>query len=164
MSPPAFQEYAANWLGDRKFRRMSLAERGLLFSLRLELWVNKSIPSSITDIAEELRLSAEDVSMAFTDSVRSFLYEDNGLLTCPALEEYRSILSARREALSRGGARGGKKTQQRNKDVREQARLQAEVKPLSLVSSSPNIDSLGSLSKEEFQEWSEEFSRSPMNR
>ena len=42
---PAYQEYASDMLASVDYRMLTLAQRGLLWSLRLELWVNKKLPA-----------------------------------------------------------------------------------------------------------------------
>ena len=42
--PPAFQEYAAAMMAKTDYRLMSLAGRGLLYTMRLECWVNLTCP------------------------------------------------------------------------------------------------------------------------
>jgi hypothetical protein len=59
--PPAFQEYPASILAERNFRLMSLPERGLLFTIRLECWVNGSVPSLPDELAKYLGLNPTDV-------------------------------------------------------------------------------------------------------
>ena len=44
--PPAYQEYAATILAQLPFRAMNLQDRGLLFTMRLECWVNTRLPSN----------------------------------------------------------------------------------------------------------------------
>lgn len=49
-TPPAYQEYAADMLSNRHFRMMTLQQRGLLYTLRLECWVNGSVPCDLTSL------------------------------------------------------------------------------------------------------------------
>lgn len=43
---PAYQEYAATILAQLSFRTMTLQERGLLYTMRLECWVNMRLPQN----------------------------------------------------------------------------------------------------------------------
>ena len=43
-TPPAYQEYAASVIANGDYRVLSLAERGLLYTLKLECWVNHRVP------------------------------------------------------------------------------------------------------------------------
>lgn len=68
--PPAFQEYAADILVNKHFRLMSLEERGLLFTLRLECWANITIPSNQEELAKYLGIGVDELSRAFTKRIR----------------------------------------------------------------------------------------------
>lgn len=53
---PAFQEYAATMLALLPFRTMTLQDRGLLYTMRLECWVNVRLPYNHNDLAKVLGL------------------------------------------------------------------------------------------------------------
>ena len=77
--PPAFQEYAATMMASIDFRTMSLAARGLLYTMRLECWVNRQLPSDPARLALMLGFDATEVSallpkvIGFFGKVRSQL-------------------------------------------------------------------------------------------
>ena len=52
--PPAYQEYASNMLANISFRSMDLAQRGLLYTMRLECWANESLPSNVDTLSNVL--------------------------------------------------------------------------------------------------------------
>ena len=85
--PPAFQEYAATILSSKAFRGMNLSQRGLLFTMRLECWVNQSVPSLSNGLAKYLGLSHQDVSDALSADVISFFNESDSSYVCPELED-----------------------------------------------------------------------------
>ena len=60
--PPAFQEYAATMMASIDFRTMSLAARGLLYTMRLECWVNRQLPSDPVRLTHMLGFDATEVS------------------------------------------------------------------------------------------------------
>ena len=103
--PPAFQEYAASMLSNLSFRTMTLQERGLLYTLRLECWVNKQLPSNHHDLAKVLGLPVEEVAASLT-AVMEFLAITGNLIVCPELENYRTHLAERKLKQSQGGKRG----------------------------------------------------------
>ena len=51
---PAYMEYAANILAKREWRSMTLAERGLWISMKLECWPNQGIPADETQLSHYL--------------------------------------------------------------------------------------------------------------
>ncbi|CAN1520477.1 hypothetical protein MCEKH45_01087 [Methylophilaceae bacterium] len=104
--PPAYVEYAATILANRQYRLMSLAERGLLYTIRLECWENIQVPASPDELAKYISCDVSDVKAALTDRVKSFLSEKENSLTCPELEDYRQHLAERREKQSKGGKDG----------------------------------------------------------
>lgn len=111
-APPAFQEYASDILSNRNFRSASLSEKGLIHLLRCELWVNKSLPSNLDDLANYLYLNLDELKGTYTNRVSSFFAIQNNELICPELDAYREKLKVRWEKQSKGGKNGGKKTQE----------------------------------------------------
>lgn len=130
---PAYQEYASDWLANRRWRLMSLGERGLLDTMRKECWVNRSIPSNVFEIAKIFNLQEEDVLKCLSSNVLSFFAIEGANLTCPELEAYREKLNERHNKLKEGGSNGGKATQKKRFEelTTLEARLEAGVKPLS---------------------------------
>ncbi len=104
--PPAYQEYAASTLANRNFRLMTLAERGLFHTLRLECWQNSQVPATINELAKYFGFDAGDIKGALSEKVKSFFSEENGLFTCPELEDYRQHLKEIRANQSKGGKKG----------------------------------------------------------
>lgn len=126
---PAFQEYASDLLADRNFKMMSLSERGLLYTLKCECWVNRVIPADPEDLAKYLGLQPNDIKGGLTRRVLGFFTECNGDMLSPELERYRQQLEARRQRQSMGGAKGGKTTQAKNKKVQAilETKLQGSI-------------------------------------
>lgn len=85
--PPAFQEYAAQLMARTEYRVLSLAAHGLLYSLRLECWVNKSMPSNPTVLARVLGVEKHEVDDALPQ-IMPFLASKDGQLSCPELDDY----------------------------------------------------------------------------
>ena len=104
--PPAYQEYAATILADRNFRLMTLAERGLFFSMRLECWQNNAVPAIENDLAKYLGSELSETQQAFTTRVKSFFTLNDGWFCCPELDDYRQHLDERKTKQSEGGKRG----------------------------------------------------------
>ena len=117
---PAFQEYAADMLANRNYRTMSLAERGLLDTLRRECWVSGSVPSDIAEMAKILGYPEAEIALAFTKSVSSFFELIDTDLIAPDLEKYRVELAQRKQKMAAGGRTGGIKTQERNRSTPDQ--------------------------------------------
>ena len=177
--PPAFQEYASDILSNIKFRRLSLPERGLWQTMRLECWVNKSLPANPEDLAILLNIRVEDVHKSLTPAVLDLFECVNGQLSCRELEELRANMNASRDAKSEGGRRGGLTTQRKrhltvisdkpnpigDTKGRVQGDVQADLKLLSR-----NERSRGDTNKEEFIKkddsedlWVTEFVGSPLS-
>ena len=126
---PAYQEYATDMLANRTFRLMGLAEKGLLWQMRMEYWANNSLPASVDELAKTLGLSPSEVLDAFSPSVQSFFQNRGEGFYSPELEGYRENCLAKREKLSVSGQKGGQSTQSKHKQVK--ATLEASLKPLS---------------------------------
>lgn len=115
--PPSFQEYAASILANKEFRLMSLSERGLLFTMRLECWENQNLPSNQKELASYLRCEINDFEKVITERVKSFFIETEGSYICPELENYRQHIKTIRESQSSGGKKGAAKTNKRWKEI-----------------------------------------------
>lgn len=115
--PPAFQEYAATILSNKDFRVMNLSQRGLLFTMRLECWVNQSVPSLSNELAKYLGVSHQELSDALSKEVLSFFIDSGSSYTCQELEDYRQHLNEQREKQRAGGRKGAAKTNQKWSDI-----------------------------------------------
>ncbi|MFM1911820.1 MAG: hypothetical protein RJB18_1211 [Pseudomonadota bacterium] len=108
--PPAYQEYAATTLSTREFKFMTMEERGLLYTIKLDCWLNNSIPSNHEELAKYFGVPVEQINSAFTDNVKSFLKHVGNSYECIDIEIYRNQLNARLEKQSKGGKKGAKIT------------------------------------------------------
>lgn len=166
---PAFQEYASDLLAKREFRMMTLAERGLLMTMRLECWVNKSVPSSKSELALMFGVTEQEMNSQLTSKVLSFFNQVGTNLICNELEAYRQNQEATKAALSEGGRNGGKATQEKNRLSKAtlEARLEAKVKPLSRDESSRDEVSRKELTNEgglmEHKEWINDFENASLS-
>lgn len=113
---PAYQEYAASVMAKTQYRVLSLTERGLLYTLKLECWVNKRLPSNPAMLARVLGMEASEVATALP-KVMPFFAMDGPDLVCPELEDYRAHIDARRDRLSEAGKKGAAKTNLRHVDT-----------------------------------------------
>jgi uncharacterized protein YdaU (DUF1376 family) len=114
--PPAFQEYAAAMMAKTDYRLMSLAGRGLLYTMRLECWVNRRLPPDTPRLARVLGFDVAEVAALIPEVQPFFAIDDEGLY-CPELEDYRDHVDDRRQKQSEGG----KQTAAKHKARREQA-------------------------------------------
>ncbi len=125
---PAYQEYAASTLANRQFRLMTLAERGLFHTLRLECWENKQVPSNDHQLAKYLGYEVSEIQIALTDNVKSFFVESNGLFSCPEIEDYRQHLDDIKIKQREGGKRGAAMTNGKQNKPRKQTSVSDEGK------------------------------------
>lgn len=119
--PPAYQEYAAAMIAMREFRLMSLAERGLLYTIRLECWVNERIPSNVAALAKCLGFSESETKEALTTNVKALLQDAGVDYICPDLEKYRKHLAEIRQKKAEGGKRGALITNSKKQGNRDSA-------------------------------------------
>lgn len=118
--PPAFMEYAAANLANIRFRTMSLSARGLLYTMKLECWVNHELPSSAPMLAKVIGYDTAEVAASLSE-VMPFFREENGLLMSPELEDYRAHLTRIRDAQAKGGQKGAAKTNSKHKSPESKA-------------------------------------------
>jgi hypothetical protein len=102
---PAYQEYAATILAQLPFRTMTLQDRGLLYTMRLECWVNVGLPNNHNDLAKVLGLPVAEVAASLA-AVMPFFGVVDGFIISPELENYRAHLVERKSKQSQGGKRG----------------------------------------------------------
>ena len=132
--PPSFQEYAATILSSKSFRVMTLSQRGLLFTMRLECWVNHSTPSLSNELAKYLGFSHQEISEALSVDVISYFNESESSYICPELEDYRQHLKEIRDKQRAGGKKAAAIT---NNKWREIQSSKPQVTCESLVQLSP---------------------------
>ena len=111
---PAFQEYAASMMAKTDYRVMSLAGRGLLYSMRLECWVNHQLPRDVVKLAKVLGFDPAEVGGVLTE-VAPFFRFDTDVITCPELDDYRAHLDGISAKKSEGGKKGAAKTNGKRK-------------------------------------------------
>lgn len=114
--PPAFQEYAANMMARTDYRILTLAQRGLLMTLRLECWVNLRLPSDPATLARVLGFGSDEVR-AVLPAIMPFFASEGGQLTCPELDDYRNHLQAISDKKAEGGKRGAAMTNGKRKST-----------------------------------------------
>jgi hypothetical protein len=101
---PAYQEYGADMLANRCFRLMTLEQRGFLYTLRLECWVNGSVPCDPKLLARMLAIDRGDVVRLIV-ALEPFLEAvGNTEFRFADLERYRREQMVRREKLKGGAA------------------------------------------------------------
>lgn len=108
--PPAFLEYASDLLALESVQLMSLAELGLLWTMRLRCWVNGSLPKDKAQLSRLLGRNEQEVCNALTPAVMAFFKidpDDSCRLICPELAAHMRKLMDRRIRQSEGGRAGG---------------------------------------------------------
>lgn len=117
--PPAFMEYGSDLLSLETVKLMSLAERGLLASMRWYVWANDSLPSDLQKMARLLGFDAEEVRATLTDAVLSFFAAAPGApdrLICPELTAQMKRLMQRRERMFEGTLKSHKSRREHKKN------------------------------------------------
>ena len=140
--PPAFQEYAASMMAKTDYRVMSLAGRGLLYSMRLECWVNHSLPCEVVKLAKVLGFDPAEVGGVINE-IKPFFHFSDEAITCPELDDYRVHLDGISAKKSEGGKKGAAKTNGKKKSPESLGNTDSEeVTGISRVSRGISRDSL----------------------
>ena len=105
---PAFQEYAASMMAKIEYRTLSLAERGLLYTMRLECWVNDRLPADSVRLAKVLGYSPGEVAGALP-GLLAFFVEQDGFYSSPELDNYKLHLADSKKRMSDGGKKSASK-------------------------------------------------------
>jgi uncharacterized protein YdaU (DUF1376 family) len=137
--PPAYQEYAATILSDRNFRLMTLAERGLFYSMRLECWQNIEVPASENDLAKYLGYESSEIKNALSQRVKAFFNLNENLFKCPELDDYRQHLEQQKAKQSAGGKLGAASTNGKSKNPLKQA----STREPAMLSGNPQVPRQG---------------------
>jgi len=106
--PPSYQEYAASMLANNDFRMMTLASRGLWYTLRLEYWCSNPLPDNPLKLARILGFDASEISLALND-LKGVVKTVDGMLVIQELADYRRYLEERRMKQSAGGKEGAER-------------------------------------------------------
>lgn len=114
--PPAYQEYAATVMAKVQYRTMTLEQRGLLYTMKLECWINESLPSAPEKLAKVLGFSTDEIERCLP-AVKHFFQEKEGLIWSQELEDYRNHLREIREKQAAGGRKGAAVVNQRKSGV-----------------------------------------------
>lgn len=121
---PAYQEYAASMLAKTEFRVSELSVRGLLYTLRLECWVNQKLPADPKVLGKILGLSAEEVNSGLK-KLDTFFDVTDGWITCPEHTAYKAHLAELKQARSEGGRKGA----EISNNLRAKKKDEAQGKP-----------------------------------
>lgn len=155
---PAYLEYASDALASFNYRVMSLTERGLWDTMRKECWVNNRVPADPLILAKMLNLTSMEVRQNLTPSLLTFFELRGTFYHCPELDNYRLRVLRNREKMSKGGAKGGHKTQRAIREAK--APLEGALKGLNrdeMKSREKRRVTLGSEVVEEHKEWIDEL-------
>jgi uncharacterized protein YdaU (DUF1376 family) len=125
---PAYQEFAASMMARMSYRQMSLAERGLLYTLRNECWVNRKMPSDPAKLARVLGYVVDDIRSTLP-GVMEFFEVQGEELVCPELEKYRHYQDARRERMSEGGKKSADQRRRVKQHVEDETTSASTLHP-----------------------------------
>jgi uncharacterized protein YdaU (DUF1376 family) len=128
--PPAYQEYAASMMAKQEYRTMTLQDRGLLYTMRLECWVNTFLPNDHHKLAKILGFDVAEIA-ASLPAVMSFFQSDGDQLSCPELIAYRAHLDSIKERKSAGG----KNSAEAKKGKRKSAKTLTNTDDVSILPS-----------------------------
>ena len=103
--PPAYQEYAASVIASAGYRMLTLTERGLLYTLKLDCWENQQVPRDPSDLSKYLGINEEVLREALPKVMFYFQIKGNSIV-CPEVENYRKHLAEIREKQANGGRKG----------------------------------------------------------
>lgn len=109
--PPAYPQYASDMLATENYRLMTLAERGLLDTLRNQCWVSGSIPDDLDQLSRLTGTDKDELTRHMTLRVRSFFEpssSESQRLVCPELVKERARMDEQRAERSRSGKKGAK--------------------------------------------------------
>jgi hypothetical protein len=119
---PAYQEYPADILNNEIFMQLTMAQRGLLWTLRMFCWKNESIPVGYKNIATLTGISEKEASKLFDEKMDKFFElqldnkPGNPRMINTDLEAYRREKIAARLKRSASGKEGAEKRWEKHED------------------------------------------------
>ena len=136
---PAYQEYAASMMAQIAYRTMTLQERGLFYSMRLECWVNGKLPEGPKLLSKVLGFAEQEISDSLPAVMRFFVVSD-GFIFCPELEDYRKHLEMKKEKARQDGRAGAAITNGKRKPPKKRMDTGYNSIPSGTPSPSPTDD------------------------
>jgi hypothetical protein len=117
--PPASLVYAEDWIGRRAVRIMSFEERGLLISIRAQLWQDamQPLPADAESLAAIIGRPAADIRRALTPAVLAELEVVDCQITDLKLQRYWNERARVRAAQAAAGQRTGRQNRSRHKQL-----------------------------------------------
>lgn len=175
--PPAYLEYAAAMLASRPKRMMTATELGVAWAMKLECWVNRSLPAEPGALAIILGLDPGEVAAALPAVMPLFAYVGEEIV-CPELDRYREHIEMRHSKLSESGkagaaAKGRKQRKQKNGDSQGipgdatisattlqpgLSQASATLKPLNTIQPKPNQSNPPSVKEVPPDPWVKDYS------
>lgn len=140
---PAFSFYASDMMADKRYRCMTLAQRGLLISMYCECWVNSSITSIPAELSKVLGYSLAEIENCLTESLKSYFIDKSNEFSSPEIDKYKEKILNNRLKLSTNGRSGGIKTQQKNRERLEIANSTLASSQPSTLAKAPRTDRNG---------------------
>lgn len=128
--PPAYQEYPATIMAKVQYRTMSLEQRGLLFTLKMECWINQSLPYDESSLAKILGFPKDQIRRCLPAAMY-FFHEVSGCIRSQELDDYRAHLESRKIKQAEGGRKGAKITNEkmgRKSSAKSSANPSSEVR------------------------------------
>jgi uncharacterized protein YdaU (DUF1376 family) len=111
---PSFQEYAASMLAKAAFRSMTAEAKGICWQMRMECWVNKTVPADPARLARYLGEEKTLVERVLPE-VMPFFSSDGDWIRSPELDAYQAHIDEIRAKQIAGGKNGAAKTNGKNK-------------------------------------------------
>lgn len=89
---PAFQFYPRDFLSSRKVDRMSMTERGIYITLLAHCWIDRGLPTDLSELAAACRMKPAQFERIWSRGVVSQCFEfRNDRLVNPRLEVERKV-------------------------------------------------------------------------
>jgi len=111
---PYYTNYSANFIAQRHYRLMSFEERGLLWTMYNDYWVNQDLPSNPQELARIFGVNSAIIENALTVNVLHYFSADGDKLKCPELDGYLQNIEIKRTAQSEGGKIGAERKKEKN--------------------------------------------------
>lgn len=158
---PAFQEYASDMLVNTS--GMTLNERGLLTSMRWRCWTHHKIPITPELLAPLIGVPSDQIEESLTTAVMVFFQpskEQQDMVFCPELEDYRIEMVAKRQSSRKNGAKGGRSTGERlSKALQRDAPVASELNREKSNKDEMSRVGLSRNKSQERKEWLDDYER-----
>jgi hypothetical protein len=135
---PWYREFAANDMANLNYRIMTLSERGLLFSIKNECWVNDRVPENTELLSKVLGFPEKEIKLSLP-GIMCFFAVSDGFIYHPELKNYKEELEVNKTKQKGWGKIGAEITNGKRKKRKSRIDTADDGHPAGTPSDTPQV-------------------------